>query len=127
MVQSTRSSSAILFIVLIIANAPEPCLANKEGLPLVPKPKQVQWSTTAPIELKEDNVAIVVGKQAKPPEQYAAEMLQAHVAKRFRQKWPILSENQEHKKYPILILLGQPTSHRMLDRLCSQKNIALNE
>ncbi|UCD29997.1 MAG: hypothetical protein JSV03_05850 [Planctomycetota bacterium] len=119
-------TSAILLAGFVVAAAGLPCPANENELRLVPKPQQVQWSRAAPLEVENDKVAIVTGEKAQPPEQYAAEMLQAHVAKRFKQQWPILSESREHKKYQILILLGRRTTHQMLNRLCSEHHISLD-
>lgn len=94
---------------------------------LVPPPKEVRWSAGAPTKINPQSAAIVVGNAAAAPELYAAEMLRAHVAKRFGQTWPILRENDAAAKDGVSILLGQRSTHRRLDRLCEARGIVLNE
>jgi len=121
-----RPVTTLFIIGLIVLISTNICVARDNILRLTPEPKQIQWSEAGPIELKPDNVAIVIGHQATLPEKYAAQMLQAYIAKRFSQQWPILSETQQHQEYAVLILLGQKNSHKMLKQLCTPNNIQLN-
>ena len=98
-----------------------------EPATLVPPPREVKWSTEAPVNLTPGAVAIVIGRQAAAPEQQAARLLQEAVAKRFQQSWPILREGEEQAAHKTLVLLGQRTTCARLDALCRKQSIELSE
>jgi hypothetical protein len=89
---------------------------------LVPPPKHVTWSSDEPLGLEAGTVAIVLGDHAAAPERYAAELLQQHVAKRFEQQWPIVTEH-DASRYAVAILLGQPHTSAWARRLCEKLQI----
>ena len=89
----------------------------KEPCPLVPEPKSYRdhgqsWT------LKHNNqAAIVIGRQATEPERYAAERLQTHIERRFKQRVPILTETAVPETVLQLFLLGQPATNDWVARL----------
>ncbi len=119
------SGPRLILVGAAFLGAADTGLSKTDVLRLVPPPKEVRWSQTAPLSL--ENAAIVIGDGAQPPERYAADMLERHVARRFCRQWAIVSENEGSHKYNPIILLGQRTSNRWLDRLCREKGINLNE
>ena len=56
---------------------------------IIPRPKEIRL-TGGTIALPAGSTAIVLGDKASEPEKYAAETLQADVARRFGQTWPIM-------------------------------------
>ena len=94
---------------------------------LVPLPQQVKWSTAGPLKLPVDQVAIVIGTKATEAERYAAETLQAAVAKRFGAKWFVVAEYKDRPKRAVELLIGLRTTHEKLNDLCSKMNIELSE
>ncbi len=100
--------------------------AGESAVSLVPPPKEVAFPATPAIVLPDGSVAIVIGDRASEPERYAAELLQKNVAKRFGPEWPVIAESGDHQKYRTIILLGQRSTHGLLERLCAQKKLRLS-
>jgi len=92
---------------------------------LVPPVKQVRWSGEVPLSLKSKSPAIVIGDRVSAPEQYAAERLQAQLARRFNARWPIVRQSDDAAKNDVVIVLGQRSTNRWLDELCSKHGIEL--
>lgn len=93
---------------------------------LVPAPKQVNWAAQAPVPLEEGDVAIILGDKAVEPERQAARMLHERVATRFGQDWPVVAESQVPAAANVLILLGQRSTHAMLDATLGRRDIRLS-
>ncbi len=94
---------------------------------LVPAPQQVRWAKDGSVLLARDNTAIVVGAKATEPERYAAELLRATVARRYKADWPIVIEKPDRKRHAVELLLGQRETHQELDALCTRMNIKLGK
>ena len=90
---------------------------------LVPMPRQVAWSAEPPALLEPKGVALVLGAQASAPERHAAGLLQEFVLKRFGRDWPICREGQEPPAAQTLVVLGQPSTCGLLERLCRQPGL----
>jgi len=99
--------------------------AVQEALPIIlPHPKQLQplggvW------ELQE-RCAIVLGSRASEPEQYAAEMLQSDVKKRFNYSLVVKKEDEDLTGHSELILLGTSESSERLKRLFLKANLTFS-
>jgi transposase len=93
---------------------------------LVPPPQELKWSAELPVKLAPDSVAIVLGAQASDPEQQAARLLAEAVMTRFGQHWPVIREGEEQPAQRSLIILGQRTTCRRLDKLCQEQGIDLS-
>ncbi len=94
---------------------------------LVPVPTEVRWSESAPVELKDGAVAIVIGARASEPARCAADLLQRRVERRFGRRWPVLSEADDWKRHDVVLLLGERATNAWLDRLCAEKRLDLGE
>lgn len=90
------------------------------AITLVPQPKSAAFNPLPPVEITPGALAIVIGKQASDPEVYAAELLQTTAAKRFGCNWPIVRENEDIKKYAVLLVLGQEHTSAMAGELIKQ-------
>ena len=94
--------------------------------PIVPMPKVYKPSGQTAELLAPGSAAIVVGAKACEPERYAAERLQGLIARRFKQRLPIVAEGTVGEAVKQAIVLGQRTTNAWLDRLCREKHIDLN-
>lgn len=94
---------------------------------LVPAPREVRWLPTAPVPLAAGSVAIVLGREAAPPEEEGARLLREFVARRFKQEWPVVREGGEGAAHRTLIILGQRSTSRLVDELCRQRGLELDE
>ena len=112
-------------VVMVVAGSSIPLAA--EPPTLVPPPQEVKWSAEPPAKLMPDTVAIVLGTQASDPEQQAARLLAEAVSKRFGQHWPIVREGEEQAAQQTLIILGQRTTCRRLDKLGQEQGIDLSD
>ncbi|HSW45431.1 MAG TPA: glycoside hydrolase family 20 zincin-like fold domain-containing protein [Phycisphaerae bacterium] len=102
-------------------------LAADGPVRLVPAPQQVKWAEEPPVKLLPDQVDIVIGVRATESERYAAETLQAAVAKRFGLRWNVVAEFKDRPRRAVELLLGQRNTHDKLNDLCSRMNIDLSE
>lgn len=93
---------------------------------LVPQPKQVDLSREAPMALEPGRTAIVLGDGAGEPERQAAQLLRHRVGLRFGQDWPVVDENSIPHQATTLVLLGQRSTHRLLDAICTRQNTVLD-
>jgi len=93
---------------------------------IIPRPKEIRL-TGGTIALPAGSTAIVLGDKASEPEKYAAETLQADVARRFRQTWPIVLESSDLRALKELIVLGQRSTNGLIDRLCREWKVDLSE
>jgi len=96
-----------------------------EAVRLVPPVKQVEWSSRVPLSLTGQSPAIVIGDRASEPEQYAAERLQATLARRFNVRCSIVRPNDDAAQKDTVIILGQRGTNRWLDELCAKHGIKL--
>ena len=121
-------SSALIFTVLItISFSFLVDIVAAEVCPLMPVPKVYRdhgrsWQLATP-----EKVAIVIGSKATAPEKYAAERLQGLIQHRYGQTLKILAEDQVHTDLKQVFLLGQISTHTLLDRLCRDNKIDLGE
>jgi len=90
------------------------------GCPIVPIPK-VYIETGGTIRFSE-KVAIVIGAKATEPEKYAAERLQTLVARRFKRKLAILTEEKAGDAGQV-IALGQVSTNGLVKKLCAEAKI----
>ena len=123
-------AATLLQTTVTAAQSPVPSIAPdkqgavEEACPIVPLPKVYRPSGRT-VTLDPAAAAIVIGSGAKEPEQYAAERLQTLVARRFKCRLPILTENAVGKQVRQRFLLGRRTSHPQLDSLCRERKIDL--
>lgn len=119
-------SARVLLIVAIAFLAASK--GQAAGLPrtIVPCPKEQTWSQDAPVEIGEDEIAIVLGRQASEPEHYAAELLRDSVLRRFGQTWRVTTEDESTEAFPFLILMGQTTTNQILQETCAAMGVVLN-
>ena len=95
--------------------------------PLVPVPK-VYRETGGRWELQPPRAAaIVVGDKASEPEKYAAERLQAALRQKTAGHYLVCPESQIPSQATQLFLLGQTSTHGLLDRLCRKQQLELRE
>ena len=99
--------------------------SQSQPVSLVPPAKQVQWSSEAALSLSGKSPVIAIGDRASPPEQYAAERLQAQLARRFKVRWPIVRQGDDAAKDPVVIVMGQRGTNSWLDELCASHGIEL--
>ena len=101
--------------------------AAEADCPLVPVPKSYHdhgraWELSEP-----QQAAIALGAEASETERYAAERLQAHVERRFKQRIPIVVESAVAESVRQVFLLGQRSSNPWVDKLCREQKIGLGD
>ncbi len=99
----------------------------RTACPLVPVPKAYQekggrWELKPP-----QAVAIVLGDKASEPEKYAAERLQAALGQKTAGRYLVCPESEIPPQATQLFLLGQASTHRLLDGLCRKHEFGLSE
>lgn len=102
-------------------------IAGVAPVKIVPQPKQITFDDAAPLLLPAGTVGIVIGDKASEPEQYAAESLQKSVAKITGQNWPVLREGEDASKFRTLVLIGQRSTNKLLDGICTDQSIGLSD
>ena len=114
------------FFRLVVLAAALVTLVRAEPPPaLVPPPREVNWAG-ADVPLAPNSVAIVIGRNSADPEREGARLLQEYVAKRFKQRWPVLREGEDQGAHTTLVVLGQRSTCQLMDRLCTEQRIALS-
>ncbi len=102
--------------------------AAESAVPVViPKPKSIQALPGERLILPQGKTAIVIGAKATEPERYAAETLQNDVKRWLGQSWPIVEETRGIAGYAAVIIIGQRSTNRLLDGLCTEWKIDLTE
>ena len=120
--------SAVIAILWTAAVAPPPvCGASVADCPLVPVPKSYRDHGRTWQLLEPQQAAIALGAKAAETERYAAERLQAHVERRFKQRIPIVVETAVPESVRQVFLLGQRSSNRWVDKLCREQKIGLGD
>lgn len=87
---------------------------------MVPQPKKVVFSELPPVRIDPDAAVIVIGDSASEPEQYAAELLQQSVQRRFGQKWPVLQESEDRSHFALVVCLGQRTTCKFVNDIATK-------
>jgi hypothetical protein len=112
----TRLVAGALWLVASAAAAADVC-------PIAPQPKIYrdggQYVGFQP-------TAIVLGAKATEPERYAAECLAGLIERRFAQQTAICTEGEEPDTGGQIIFLGCRANHGAMDRLCTERRIALS-
>ena len=95
--------------------------------PITPPPKVYRDTGRVWRLAPADQAAIVVGSRAAEPERYAAERFQTLIQRRYKRTLPIVAENQIPAAAKQLFLLGQRSTCDLLDRICAERRIELDE
>lgn len=100
--------------------------AASQACPIFPAPKEYRDRGRVWPLGSADQTAIVLGGQASEPERYAAEQLQAHLERRTKRQYPILTESAVPATVRQVFLLGQRATNAWVDRLCGSQKIELS-
>lgn len=117
----------IIFVETIVIGLLALVVRARAEIPLVPVPK-VYRETGGRWKLQPPQLAaIVLGDKASEPEKYAAERLQAALRQKTAGDYLVCSESQIPPQATQLFLLGQASTHGLLDRLCRKRQLDLSE
>ncbi|HOA75615.1 MAG TPA: glycoside hydrolase family 20 zincin-like fold domain-containing protein [Phycisphaerae bacterium] len=127
--KAARSSGSLMVLFLLavgLASGAALAAAGGEPVALTPRPKQIAWSAEPPVPLAAGKVAIVLGERAIEPERQAARMLRERVAVRFGHEWPVVTEDHIPAGANTLVLLGQRSTHALLNAACEKNGIRID-
>lgn len=115
--------TAGLLLLLAASSAGAAERKDKAG-PLFPVPKvyrELGWTA----ELG-PGATIVLGAKATEQERYAAARLQALIQRRFQIGVPVVAEGKPDAVRGLAILVGQRSTHALLDQYCTKRSLDLS-